>query len=57
MTIITLREAINQDKLDQFIAEHKGEVGDSEDFKRVLASMAGKSKSVQGTSSQDDSDD
>ena len=42
--MITLREAIEQGKIDQFIAEHKDEIGDEEAFNRALASMAGKSK-------------
>lgn len=45
--MISLREAIEQDKFDQFIAEHEGEIGDREAFEATLCSMAGKSKSPQ----------
>lgn len=55
--MITLREAIDQGRLDQFIAEHKGEAGDQAEFDRIIRSMAGKSKEAQEASSQDDCDD
>ena len=44
-------------KLDQFIAEHKGEVGDPAEFERAIRSMAGTSKEAPGASSRDDCDD
>jgi hypothetical protein len=44
-------------KLDQFIVEHKGEVGDQAEFERVIRSMAGKSKEAPEASSPDGSDD
>jgi len=54
---INLREAIEQKKLGQFIAERKGETGDAVAFGATLRSMAGKSKEAQEASSQDDCDD
>jgi len=53
----TLREALEQKKLDQFIAERKGETGDADAFDATLRSMAGKSKEAPAASSRDDCDD
>ena len=53
----TLREAIEQGKLDQFIAEHKGEKGDPAEFERIIRSMAGTSKEAPGACPPDGSDD
>ncbi len=50
----SLREAIEQGKLKEFIAEHKGEKGDGEAFDATLRSMAGKSKEAPKASPQDD---
>lgn len=55
--MITLREAIDQGKLDQFIAEHEGETGDQAELERVIRSMAGTSKEAPEASSPDDCDD
>jgi hypothetical protein len=55
--LINLRQAIEQDKLDQFIAERKGETGDPAQFERIIRSMAGTSKEAPEASSPDDSDD
>lgn len=55
--MITLREAIEQGKLKQFIAEREGENGDEVAFDATLRSMAGKSKEAPEASSQDDCDD
>ena len=52
-----LREAIEQGKLDQFIAEHEGDIGDREAFDATLRSMAGKSKEAPAASPPDDCDD
>lgn len=47
----SLREAREKGKLDQFIAEHKGDApGDADAFARTLDAMAGTSKSELGTS-------
>ena len=54
---ISLRDAIEQGKLDQFIAEHEGEIGDLEAFNRTMQAMAGKSKEAPEASSPDDCDD
>ena len=53
----TLKEAIEQGKLDQFIAEHKGETGDQAELERVIRSMAGTSKEAPEASSPNGSDD
>ena len=55
--MINLREAIEQDKLDQFLAERDGEIGDREAFERVIRSMAGTSKEAPEASSPDDCGD
>lgn len=57
IALTTLREAIEQGKLRQFIAEHKSEKGDSEAFGATLRSMAGKSKEAPKASTPDDRDD
>lgn len=53
----TLREAIEGGKLDQFIAERKGEKGDQAAFEATLRSMAGTSREAPEASSPDDCDD
>lgn len=52
-----LREAIEQGKLDEFIAKHKDEIGDENAFNLTLQAMAGKSKEAPEASSPDGSDD
>ncbi len=52
-----LREAIEQGKLDQFIAEHEGEVGDADALEATIRSMAGTSKEAPKASSPDGSGD
>lgn len=52
--MLSLREAIDQGKLDQFIAEHGGEIGDTDAFNCTVEAMAGKSKAVPKASSPDD---
>lgn len=47
---ITLREARDQGRLVDFVAEREGETGDGPAFNRALQSMAGKSKAVPGAS-------
>jgi hypothetical protein len=44
-------------KLDQFIAEHKDELGDETAFNLTLQAMAGTSKEAPEASSPDDRDD
>lgn len=53
----TLRDAIDRGRLDQFIAEHEGEIGDQAELERVIRSMAGTSKEVPEASTSDDCDD
>ena len=55
--MIDLKQALADGKLDQFIAEHKGEIGDREAFEATLRSMAGKSKEAPEALSPDDCDD
>lgn len=55
--MIGLRKAIEQNKIDEFIAEREGEIGDREAFEATLRSMAGKSKEAPEASSPDDCDD
>jgi hypothetical protein len=55
--MISLREAIDQGKLDQFIAEHDGEIGDREAFEATVRAMAGKSKEAPEACPPDGSDD
>ena len=52
-----LRKALEQSKLDKFIAEREGETGDADAFDATLRSMAGKSKEAPEASSPDDCDD
>ena len=55
--MISLREALDQGKLDQFIAEHEGEIGDLDAFNRTVKAMAGTSKEAPEASPPDDCDD
>lgn len=55
--MITLREAVRLGKLDQFIAEHEGEIGDMDAFNLTVQAMSGTSKEVPEASSPDASDD
>ena len=54
---LTLKQAIIENKLDQFIAEHEGDEGDGDVAEATLRSMAGKSKEAPKASSRDDCDD
>lgn len=53
----TLKQALSSRKLDQFIAEHEGEVGDADALEATIRSMAGKSKEAPKASSPDGSGD
>ena len=56
--MITLREALDRDQLDRFIAEREEQPhADKEVFEATLNSMAGKSKSEPETSLPDCDDD
>ena len=49
--MISLRDAREKGKLDQFAAEHKADApGDQKAFDATLKAMAGTSKSAPGTS-------
>lgn len=54
--MITLKQALETGKLEQFIAEHEGEIGDRDAFEATVRAMAGKSKEAPKASSQDDCD-
>lgn len=54
---ISLREAVQQNRLNQFIAEHEGETGDADALEATIRSMAGTSKEAPEASSPDGSDD
>lgn len=50
----SLREARDKGKLEEFIAEHKGDApGDKKAFDATLSAMAGTSKSKPGTSKRE----
>lgn len=53
MNQITLKTALKEGKLDKFVQKHKAK-GNKRAFDATLSSMAGKKKSTQETSSQDD---
>lgn len=55
--MISLKRAIQQNRIEQFIAEHKDEIGDLDAFNRTVEAMAGTSKAVPEASSQDEGDD
>ena len=55
--MVNLKQAIERNKLDEFIAEREGETGDAEAFDATLRSMAGTSKEAPEASSPDDCDD
>lgn len=53
----TLKQALKDGKLDQFIAEREAEQGDPEAFNRAVQAMAQKSKVVPKASSPRNPDD
>lgn len=53
----TLKQALMGGKLEQFIAEHEGEVGDADALESVIRSMAGTSKEAPAASPPDGSGD
>ena len=55
--MITLKQARDSGKMDQFIAEHKGEKGDPKAFNQTLKAMAQKSPKAQKASSRRNPDD
>ena len=55
--VISLKQAIEENKLNQFIAEHPEVKGDMDAFNRTVETMARKSEPVRQTSSRDDGGD
>lgn len=55
--MVTLKQALTNGKLDQFIAEHDGEVGDADAFALTLRAMGGTSKEAPAASPPDGSGD
>lgn len=55
--MITLREAVDQGKLEQFVAEHPEVKGDEEAFNRAVQAMAQTSKEARPASPKAGSDD
>lgn len=54
---INLKQALEQNKLPQFLKEHKNLAGDAEAFRRAVEAMARKSPEAPETSPPDDTDD
>ena len=54
---LSLREAIEQDRLEVFISENKALKGCAPRFNATLKAMVGSSQSTHQTSSEDDCDD
>lgn len=55
--MVSLKEALETGKLDQFIAEHQEAQGDEEAFNRVVQAMAQTSKEARPASQKGGSDD
>lgn len=51
----TLKDALKNNKLAQFIKDHAGEQGDSEKFNRTISSMVGQTKKEVPAASPEDS--
>lgn len=54
---MNLKQAITQNRLREFIAEHEGEVGDADVFNLTVQAMAGTSKEAPAASPPDGSAD
>ena len=57
MMMTNLRQARDEGKLDQFIAEREGEKADPEAFNRAVQAMVRKSPATRKASDQPDRDD
>ena len=57
MSKISLKAALGEDRLDEFVREHEGAIGRSDAFDATLRSMAGKSKEAPEASPPDCGDD
>lgn len=55
--MITLKEAVEQNRIDRFIAEHPDMKGDEAAFNRVVEAMARTSKEARPASPKAGSDD
>jgi hypothetical protein len=56
MSEITLKQAIDKNKMDEFISQNKDKIGDKDKFDSTLQSMFNNSKSARQTSSEDSSE-
>lgn len=56
MRKLTLKEAIEKDKLAAFIKQNEDTVGDRKEFQETIDRMANNSKSARQTSSEDSSE-
>lgn len=56
MKKITLKQAIEQDKLSGFIKQNKDLVGDKQEFDKTINAMSNNSKSTPQTSTEDSSE-
>lgn len=55
--MVSLKKAIEQGKLDQFIAEHRDEIGNEDTFNRAVQAMTGKSPRARPASREGNRDD
>jgi hypothetical protein len=53
----SLKQALEDGRLEQFIAEREGTAGDALEMERIIRSMAGASKEAPEASSQGDCND
>lgn len=56
MKKLNLKQAIDKNKIDEFISQNKDKVGDREKFDSALRHMSNNSKSTRQTSSEDSSE-
>jgi len=56
MEKLTLKQALEQDKLSDFIKQNKDKVGDKQEFDKAINAMTNKSKSTHQTSTEDSSE-
>lgn len=55
MRKLTLKEAIEKDKLAEFIKQNEDKIGDREEFQETIDRMTNNSKSTRQTSSEEPS--
>lgn len=56
MKKLNLKQAIDKNKIDEFISQNKEKIGDKSIFDSTLRSMTNNSKSARQTSSEDSSE-